>query len=335
MGCGSVIPVASQYDWQIDKKIGEGAFGQVYEARCRNTRRAAAVKVVSPQKEVARLACTTEMKIWKSIGNHRNIVSLIDSYQREGLYFMVMEKCSCSLRSSLASKPDIRESSMVSLFHEMLSALAYLHSLRIVHRDVKPDNFLLALCSTPFRADAVKLCDFGCAARQPESGWISGGVVGTPAYMSPEMVEGFRHNAKTDIWSFGVICYILVYRSFPYGKGELGSRGMKLAIATGANEPSFSSKIARSATSETTEFISTLLDRTLQNRTSAEEAILSLGALGKHLFLPSSDDKLKAKIGVSVMSDQHSAFESTCDDELDGSTSNTSTPHASQQNTFI
>lgn len=122
----------------------------------------------------------------------------------------------------------------------MLQALSRIHALGIVHRDVNPNNFL---CKG--ESATVTLCDFGLAAVLPMGKIdrpVLGGISGTPPFMSPEMLNGRGYNAKTDIWSLGVIAYVIFVGTYPYGKAERNAQRMKLAIAAGVPRPTFAPK---------------------------------------------------------------------------------------------
>jgi serine/threonine protein kinase len=117
--------------------------------------------------------------------------------------YMVMERCKYGLVSYLKILPTITESTLVPVFHQMLQGLTHLHSLNIIHRDVKPENFLVGGRD----GQTVKLADFGLAAIVPESGKVAK-VCGTAAYMCPEMILLREADFKADIWSLGVTAYL-------------------------------------------------------------------------------------------------------------------------------
>lgn len=170
--------------------------------------------------------------------------------------------------------PKSGESGLAQVFHQMLLGLSHLHQHCIVHRDVKPHNFLLGGPD----AKLVKLCDFGMATILPKRrGVVLTGCYGTAPYMSPEMVTGKGHLQNTDIWSMGASAYLLLFGNFPYRPAEKTSRAMKLVILRGNPEPTFTrsalnigppSKLAAS-------FVRDLLIRSPSQRSSAEEALKS------------------------------------------------------------
>jgi len=221
--------------YQLGQKLGEGSFGQVREARDRISGRLQAVKILDARirdrhgpvaedadQALARSAAR-EIYLWEQIGHHPNCVCLIESFRERGLFYMVMERHSCSLMDRLTEGTAMHEASLRGSFHDMLQGLAHLHSLKIAHRDVKPDNFLVGVDMT-----TVKLCDFGMAAHVPW-GYLCG-VYGTSPYMAPEMLRGAKYDESVDVWSLGATCFLMLFGEFPYMPDVMTPQAMKRAI---------------------------------------------------------------------------------------------------------
>lgn len=286
-----------QAGYRVGANLGQGSFAQVHAAlECvspgphANTHgHARAVKIVdlksapsgkkSRQKEKDAVA---ETAIWKHIGQHPNCVTFYEFFLGNGLCYMVMERCESSLRESLKATRDLNERSIGSVFSQMLSGILHLHSLRIVHRDIKPDN----VCVGGNDGETVKLIDFGFAAMLPAHGWLRG-PVGTFPYICPEMLNGQRYGEKADIWSFAVVVYVLLFGEFPYmpPKSQLidadlveRADSLKQAIA-GQPPPKFepsasSGKHHAAMRSESViEFAKALLCQCPEQRPSAEESL--------------------------------------------------------------
>merc|ERR1719502_912890 len=99
--------------------------------------------------------------------------------------------------------PEVNERTLGKMFAQMLMGISHCHSVSVVHRDVKPDNFLVS-------QGVVKLCDFGLSAIIPSGGKNMGkvgGIYGTAPFMCPEMLATDWYDEKADVWSFAVIVY--------------------------------------------------------------------------------------------------------------------------------
>jgi len=246
MGCSGSSPgnaAARMRMWMNDRyelgdKLGEGGFAQVREAWLRFPREPRAIKLIymrdgatanrrqAVDRDKRRLA-KREALIWRKIGDHENVVRLFETYSKDLVYYMVMERCRLTLMVALVEMPHSKETDMRRIFREMIRGVAHLHSLRIVHADIKLSNYLLGGCD----GNTVKLADFGLAEQMPEGARYLEGQVGTDMYMSPEMVNCEGFNLSTDIWSLGVTVYLLLHGEFPYADND--------ATGSGMPEPSF------------------------------------------------------------------------------------------------
>jgi serine/threonine protein kinase len=219
------------------------------------------------QKETRRIQ--EEVSIWARVGRHPHCVELYEVYADYKLTYMVMERCEAALVHRLTHMQYMGECEIARVFLEMALAVQHLHSLRIVHRDVKSDNFLFATGGT------VKLCDFGFAALMPWTGRLLYGCYGTAPYMSPEMVRNEGHSLSTDVWSLGATAYVLLYGDFPYQPAVLNSSEMKVAVSTGFPLPRYQRRNLEvgDPSAAATDFVRSLLARRASNRPSATEAL--------------------------------------------------------------
>lgn len=234
-------------NYHLGKKLGEGAFGQVRAAApsannsssSKVAKGAIAVKIVdirvreynqpTNKRDEALLRVTqTEIKLWEALGQHNNVVQLKSHFFENGLFYMVMERCKCSLMTHFANLPSIVEADFLRVFVEMLLGLKHVHEARIVHRDIKLDNFLLGGPGNK----TVKLCDFGLATSLPKKGLVEG-VYGTAPYMSPEMLDGSGYTELTDVWSFGATAFLMLHGEFPYSP-KSGNKSKPHTSAAGA-----------------------------------------------------------------------------------------------------
>jgi len=239
-------------DYILGGKLGKGAFAQVYTVRkaAGQGEDSSAVKVMDlradrsgkPRSESEpidtkrKAAVETEIAILAKVAGLGYSVCMHDSYLDGAFSYIVMEKCDKTLLLTLECQPVLIEYTVKKIFQEMLEGLKQIHSLGVVHRDIKPDNFLCVGADS-----TVKLCDFGLASIIKEGGQLSG-VYGTPPFMSPEMLSTQGHSELTDVWSVGVIAYVLLLGQFPYKPAEPSGKAMKAAIKAGVPEPTFKAK---------------------------------------------------------------------------------------------
>ena len=149
---------------------------------------------------------------------HPNIVRMLATFEEEGQYSIVMEYVSGgSLGQLLDREGPLQLEKTLDIALELADALARAHHLNIIHRDLKPDNVLLAADGTP------RLTDFGLARLRRDDVRLTrtGAVMGSPAYMSPEALRGEELDARSDIWSFGVLLYEILADRKPFAGQQL------------------------------------------------------------------------------------------------------------------
>jgi serine/threonine protein kinase len=181
-----------------------------------------------------------EVKIWKNLGKHNNIVRLLSVKQEFGMHFLITEMCSASLLHYLSSMPVVDERTLGESFAQMLLGIEFLHNSNVVHRDIKPDHFVVGGDT----GDTIKLCDFTLATKDEQQ---LTSECGTALFMAPEMLLHRAYDAKVDIWSFGVIVYALLLGRFPYDVDEKSSEEVKQTIAHTEDAPSFRTAVAISS----------------------------------------------------------------------------------------
>lgn len=208
--------------YRIHRLLGEGGMGKVYLADDLLLSRKVALKIL-PQTLIEqgdRLKRFKQEAKAASGLNHPNILTIHEFGIDEGSNYIVTEFVDgVTLREKLSEPLSMSETLDIAV--QAASALAAAHNARIVHRDIKPENIMI-------RSDGIlKVLDFGLAKfSMPAAGTGSeaatmfrtepGMVIGTPSYMSPEQARGVKVDARTDIWSLGVIIYEMATRKLPF-----------------------------------------------------------------------------------------------------------------------
>ncbi|GMS82068.1 hypothetical protein PENTCL1PPCAC_4243 [Pristionchus entomophagus] len=210
---------SSLYQIFADEILGSGQFGTVYGGIHRKSSRHVAVKLIDklkfpPNKEDL---LRTEVHILQKV-HHPGVVAFEQMLETADRIFVVMEKMQGDMLEMILSseKGRLSERTTQFLVDQILVALSYLHSQNIVHCDLKPENILLTSTSD---FPQVKLCDFGFARIIGERSFRRS-VVGTPAYLAPEVLRNKGFNRSLDMWSVGVIVYVSLSGTFPFNEDE-------------------------------------------------------------------------------------------------------------------
>jgi polo-like kinase 1 len=206
-------------DIQIRKYIkgrllGKGGFAKCYEFTCVDTKRISAAKVVvksSLVKSRAKQKLISEIKIHKALHN-TNIVGFEHYFEDTDNVYILLEMCTNqSLNELLKRRKTLTEIEVQCYTIQLIKALKYLHSHRIIHRDLKLGNLFLT------DKMELKVGDFGLATKLEFEGERKRTVCGTPNYIAPEILDGkCGHSYEVDIWSLGVIIYTLIIGKPPF-----------------------------------------------------------------------------------------------------------------------
>ena len=204
--------------YEIIKELGSGAFARCLQIKNRTTGNLYACKEIQKKKMSDLEGFKQETNILIKL-DHPNIIKLYEIYETEDYFYLVMELCSGGelfdrILSNIESGKPFTEEKAAIIFQQMMSAINYCHKNNIVHRDLKPENLLL-LNESP--DSPIKVIDFGMS-KVIDPNDIMFERVGTAYYIAPEVLEGM-YDEKCDIWSAGVILYILLC-GYPCFNGE-------------------------------------------------------------------------------------------------------------------
>jgi serine/threonine protein kinase len=202
--------------YQVERLIGGGAMGMIYAAHDPVIDRKVAIKLIRADllggTDKADYVARFQREA-RTAGRctHPNIVSIYDFAVHEGNPFLAMEYVEAgNLGQALAASGRFAAPEAVAITGQVLDALACAHGLGIVHRDVKPANILL------LANGHVKMTDFGIARFDSVELTQDGSVIGTPSYMSPEQIRGETVDARSDLFSTGVVLYEMLSGERPF-----------------------------------------------------------------------------------------------------------------------
>jgi len=195
--------------YQILEEIGSGGMATVYKAWQPSVQRYVAIKVLWPHLSTNSqfVQRFRQEAIIAAKLNHPNIVTVYEVNQSSGYLFIAMEYVEGqSLRDILAQEGPLPLERTIHILRQIAAALDYAHQNHIIHRDVKPANILITA------TDQAVVTDFGIAKALAGSGatahlTATGTIIGTPAYMSPEQIQGLSIDHRSDLYSMGIICY--------------------------------------------------------------------------------------------------------------------------------
>ncbi|XP_022734013.1 calcium-dependent protein kinase 24-like [Durio zibethinus] len=195
--------------YELGKELGRGEFGITHQCFDLETGKAYACKKISKAKlktEIDVEDVRREVEIMRHLPKHPNIVSFREAFEDKEVVYLVMELChGGELFDRIVAKGHYTERAAATIFKTILGVVKVCHEHGVIHRDLKPENFLLADGS---ENAPIKAIDFGLSIFY-EPGQRFNDIVGSPYYMAPEVLKR-NYGKEIDIWSIGVILYILL-----------------------------------------------------------------------------------------------------------------------------
>eukprot|EP00808_Paulinella_micropora_P012134 g12520.t1 len=255
--------------YKIGKEIGKGKFATVYQATHKVSNTTWAVKAISKAKlgtdRVEKEQCRAEIAIMRLI-RHPAIVRLEEIYESKDTLFIVMPLItSGDLFARIVEKGRYPEQTAKLAMWRLLDALGYLHDRGIVHRDLKPENIL---CANEQDDSQIVLADFGLSSffMTPEE--MLEDAVGTLNYVAPEVLQFQGYTKAVDVWSAGIIMYVLLSGELPFG----GKTQEQIVERTKKSAVKFSNKWD-TVSQEARTLVLKMLQKSPQDRITLQAAI--------------------------------------------------------------
>ncbi|KAL8519586.1 hypothetical protein ACS0TY_010503 [Phlomoides rotata] len=271
--------------YELGKEVGRGHFGHTCWAKGKKgelKNQQVAVKIISKAKMTTAISIEDvrrEVKILKALSGHQNLIKFYDAFEDTHNVYVVMELCEGGelLDRILARGGRYTEEDAKKIVVQMLSVVAFCHLQGVVHRDLKPENFLFA---TKDEDAPMKVIDFGLSDFIRPDQRLND-IVGSAYYVAPEVLHR-SYSSEADIWSIGVITYILLCGSRPFwARTESGIFRSVLRA-----DPNFFDAPWPSVSAEAKDFVKRLLNRDHRKRMSAAQALTHPWLRDLNVFVP-------------------------------------------------
>ena len=209
--------------YEIIELIGSGGMANVYKALCHRLNRYDAVKIMRDETaantELRRRFCAESQAV--AMLSHPNIVSVYDVSHSDDVEYIVMELIEgITLKQYLQKKSVLEPAEVLDFTIQIAKALEHAHSKGIIHRDIKPQNIML------LKDGMIKVADFGIASLESDIEENNGEAVGSVHYIAPEQARGQAPDARSDIYSLGIVMYEMLTGKLPY----IGSSDVEVAV---------------------------------------------------------------------------------------------------------
>jgi len=263
--------VEDKYD--LKDVLGTGAFSQVRLAESKEDGHMHAIKIIDKKALRGKEdSLENEIRVLKRL-DHKNVVKLLEAYESRTCVYLVMELVTGGeLFDRIVEKGSYSEKDAADLIKQVLSAVAYMHEEGVVHRDLKPENLLYY---SPDADSKIMISDFGLS-KMEESG-VMATACGTPGYVAPEVLAQKPYGKAVDVWSIGVISYILLCGYPPFY--DENDANLFAQILKGEFE--FDSPYWDDISEEAKDFIRSLMCVNVENRLTCQNALEHCWITGK------------------------------------------------------
>ena len=290
------LPLSStrldDFTWSESDRLGEGRYGQVFKATRRSDNAVVAIKRVHifDMEEQARHLCLREANLLLHI-QHEHIIAILDCFMHHNDLYLVMEYADLGDMAKLigdmrAKQLRFTEEDMWRFIYCIASALQHMHSRHLMHRDIKPANIYVS------RGGEVKVGDLGLGRVMEGYYDRAGSVVGTPYYMSPEVIREEEYDYATDIWSLGCLVYEMAQLQVPFQGDNLWLLGIN--IQQGNYQP-----IDNIYSQELIDFVNSLLQKQPALRPTA--GVITTRALCLlHQFSTQTQQQAAANVSIAT-----------------------------------
>ncbi|XP_051571133.1 myosin light chain kinase, smooth muscle-like isoform X1 [Myxocyprinus asiaticus] len=249
----------------VQEKLGVGKFGQVFRMTHKETGRVCAGKFYKGRRAKEREAARKEIELMNFL-HHPKLVQCLAAYDNKPEIVMVMEYVAGGelFERIVDDSFEHTEASSVGYIRQILEGIQYMHQQNIIHLDLKPENIVCV----DRTGGQIKIIDFGLASKLDPSTPLKV-MHGTPEFVAPEVINFEPVTLATDMWSIGVICYILLSGESPF-QGESDSETLSLVTAA---QWEFDEESFEEITDLAKDFISSLLSKDIRRRMSCEDAL--------------------------------------------------------------
>lgn len=262
-----VKPGTFHDEYNIMQELGRGTFSICRLCEHKSTKKQYATKIINKSGH----DCREEVEILLRYGNHPNIVTLFSVYEDLNYVYLVMELLKGGeLLDRILAIQRMCESEASAVLRTVVSAVAYLHEHGVVHRDLKPSNLLYAsIHQTP---ESLKLCDLGFAKQLR----ADNGLLMTPCYtanfVAPEVLKRQGYDLACDIWSLGVLLYIMLDGKTPFASTPNDSPDMIL-LRIGSGHVDLETGVWQTMSTEVKDLLRQMLHIVPQKRPTAEQIL--------------------------------------------------------------